>query len=408
MAKARHDKWRDIIINETPETSKLWIEHAARWALKDPALSPEAYRQTMSNSSLHDRKHVAMALAALTVHRDDWPQDKPVIDHFNERYDAAGPMLALAVREKRQDVLEHLMTPNVIARSLARKGVAAEYMADLLLEGDKRLAVGSLLTSSSEGLKLREDMLSHNDANARTIALASMSKQSSLTPEQLKRAMDMLADEDPYVQASAIRTLGIFITDPVKLEQTLAPVLNVSPDKLKNEQHKRAVLRAMGLLVQPAMREFIDSRSYYVHLPSGESVFLSYSNRHDDSPIRPIRAEPEFLPAVRELNEEAYRIKDQSLINATTLLLGQYGDEAMFERLFEQYQKSPDSRVAEVLLCALPLTRDAKYLAVFKDVLKKATDSYELRNLLKYLRGVRGSEARELRRAVNEKLRQAD
>jgi hypothetical protein len=86
------------------------------------------------------------------------------------------------------------------------------------------------------------------------------------------------------------------------------------------------------------------------------------------------------------------------------MLLAQYGRFEGLEAQLERWQAAPAAEPPASLLVAIALTRDTKYLPPLRRHIEMNPDIDELRKVLGYLRGVRGREARELRRAINYKL----
>jgi hypothetical protein len=87
------------------------------------------------------------------------------------------------------------------------------------------------------------------------------------------------------------------------------------------------------------------------------------------------------------------------------MLLAQYGEYAGLDRAFRLWREGGKQRAPKALLVGLQLTRDAKYLPVVRQALKEADDRWDLRRLLQPLRGMRGREARALRREINRRMR---
>ena len=77
------------------------------------------------------------------------------------------------------------------------------------------------------------------------------------------------------------------------------------------------------------------------------------------------------------------------------------------ERLVETWTTSGSKEeVPKSLLTGIALSRDSKYLPLLKKVAAKADDSNEVREVLKWVRGMRGPQARKFRREINKRIRE--
>ena len=59
----------------------------------------------------------------------------------------------------------------------------------------------------------------------------------------------------------------------------------------------------------------------------------------------------------------------------------------------------------DAIIAAIALTRSAKHLGILRRAAAAADSSWEVRELIKALRGMRGREARAMRRELNKRLR---
>jgi len=138
-------------------------------------------------------------------------------------------------------------------------------------------------------------------------------------------------------------------------------------------------------------------------------VWLSYRERYTDdegtTPLVTIDRKPAFLDKVRRRLTDVQGEDAEEMLQIHALLLAQYGDFSGLARLFETWQKGQQGDVPKVFMVALRLTKDPRYLVPLRKKMEQADDQWELRELLKWLRGVSGPEARKLRREINRRMR---
>ena len=88
------------------------------------------------------------------------------------------------------------------------------------------------------------------------------------------------------------------------------------------------------------------------------------------------------------------------------LLLAQYGDFTGLDRFVGSAAPESQSESEGVVLTAIGLSRDPKYLPYVKKLVASAKDEQEFRRLLQALKGMTGADARELRVEINKRMRQ--
>ena len=68
-------------------------------------------------------------------------------------------------------------------------------------------------------------------------------------------------------------------------------------------------------------------------------------------------------------------------------------------------QEAESFRYRNAALTGIALSKDAKYVPLLKELVAQANDTVELQQVLQALRGMNGTEARELRVEINRKMR---
>jgi len=150
----------------------------------------------------------------------------------------------------------------------------------------------------------------------------------------------------------------------------------------------------------------------YFRYGSEVAVYLSYSRMNSERPLVALRREPDFLKPLRErlpaLAKAEAKAKDDERVDVlapVALLLAQYGDPSGLDVLAARWSKAKDADVPDAVIAAIALTRSAKHLGILRRAAAAADSSWEVRELIKALRGMRGREARAMRRELNKRLR---
>jgi hypothetical protein len=207
-----------------------------------------------------------------------------------------------------------------------------------------------------------------------------------------------LADPNPWVRCSAVKSLARNTKDRAALEARLAPLLT--------DTNLDVAATVAVALLEPEVRQGASMQwelNYFVFETVRGGRSQSYS-QNEDRPLMPQEIKPPFLPSVRE------RLKETPLdsLPAFALLLAQYGEFDGVDRLVAQLATldSDKDRIAtEALLTGIALSRDAKYVPALKQMASVRHEEYELRKVLSALKGMTGPEARQLRLEINKKLR---
>src|ERR1019366_2840448 len=92
------------------------------------------------------------------------------------------------------------------------------------------------------------------------------------------------------------------------------------------------------------------------------------------------------------------------------LLLAQYGDYSGLEPFPPSVvrENEEQSEVGSVLLAAVAMSRDAKYVPHLKQLTASTKGRPDFTRLLQALKGMSGPEARELRPEINRRMRQGE
>jgi HEAT repeat protein len=309
------------------------------------------------------------------------------------------------LRYAKQSVRDHLIDADRLLHALAEADQRRrEQLASMLVRGTG--APPELLASTAESAwrRVMGRLLSSDLGLARAVAVASIG-ESGLEP-QAARAMvvEALADEDPGVRQQAVNAVAVMELSQLELEALLGPHVG-------DDDPKVAMVVASALVV-PSLRE-------PARLPLNARWFeyqdvsfyrrTSYQDGGNLRPPRVIDRSPAFLDAAKAQLDGVDPDNDPTegqLVEALVLLLGQYGRWEGFEYQLARWRAQPHEPAPRSLLMALALTRDQEYLDPLRRHVGSASDPYELRNALRLVRGVRGDQARDLRRTINRRIRE--
>jgi HEAT repeat protein len=213
------------------------------------------------------------------------------------------------------------------------------------------------------------------------------------------RIIPALADADPWVRRAAVQAF-------LKLEKTSDQIEATVGPMIADTSAEVGAVAAAGVLLTP-LREAAELPPADYEFQYGSiSVSRSWSSVSQTRPPQIIDRQPPFLPALRELASKPAR--DESTADIIALTLAQYGDFSALDHRLEAWQSGPRQQVPDVLLVGLALTRDERYLEPLRVRMQQVDSSYEMRELLKWLRGTNSDQARALRREINQRLRELD
>ncbi len=211
-----------------------------------------------------------------------------------------------------------------------------------------------------------------------------------------------LQDENSWVRYAAVLGIMNLLSDQQEREQKLAPLLD-------DDNSLVVALAAFGILDENLRNNTSFYR--YGHLRFEDMwVWTYYSRSTSGGPIGPpIARQPDFLERVRKRliqEADAGDEKEEISIRSTfPLLLAQYGDYSGLESELQRWEQSGRKKTSDLLMMGLTITHDPRYIEPMKSMVADAEDSSDLARLLKWLEGVKGPEARQLRRDINRRMR---
>jgi thioredoxin 1 len=210
-----------------------------------------------------------------------------------------------------------------------------------------------------------------------------------------------LHDPNSWVRSAAIQGLGKSLTDRAQLEQRLGPLLE------ETNRHVAAI--ASVALLDPDLRQ-ASTLGNYLDFFVYEKIQIygrtSYISSGEERPLNVIEARPPFLEAARRWMLKA----DEEHLAPFSLLLAQYGDFSGLERMITIHpgkKSRAEHESSQAVLAGITLSQDKKFLPYVRELMAAMSNEYELRNLLKAVKGMSGPEARQLRLDINKQMRKS-
>jgi|GEM_PF-1976135 len=396
--RRQHQAWHVLLAPHLEKRADLRMV-LAHYVPGDGRAGLDRLRRVLEGKDLAEQFEALEASAPMGVvlRRLPWPEGKPILQAAADRSFLYARMLG-QLDHARAPARALLFQPDRVVRAVSTADPESlNRMAQTLVN---RHMEYSLHRSNPTNDRVLEALCKADNPAARSLGVFvyGMRKQR----EALPVIIESLMDENPWVRRAAVQGVIECVESREEREPILAPLLSY-------EAPENVALAATGLLTA-AFRDALSSDESlryfrYEDMWVWVSPEYSYYTSTSSPPLRPLSESPGFLPDARARlaaddmrDEPAHRLP-------LILLLAQYGDFSGLERELHTWRENREASVPEALLLGLRVTRDPKYLPPLRARLAKADNEIELRQLLQYLRGVRGPEARELRREVNDRLR---
>jgi hypothetical protein len=126
---------------------------------------------------------------------------------------------------------------------------------------------------------------------------------------------------------------------------------------------------------------------------------------NDDRPLIALEEHPPFLDWAKKKLEVGTNVQQRL---SFALLLSQYGNATGLNSLLGQNlqpEEGGDTGLSDAIMAAIALLHDAKYIPFLHKAMEAQKNDWELRKILKALKGMTGPEARQLRLEVNKRIR---
>jgi HEAT repeat protein len=385
--------WHAALEQKASGSSNLVIA-AARYVTGSSNADLSQFQTAIEGAGNPDLQRLAKSAAlAAVVPRLPWPDSKSIIERLS-----ANPALFLKMTAYAQKaspgLTEFLFEPQRFKAAVepASHEELETSLQQLLGQGQK----GWTLLSTTPGTDaIVKSLLNATNAVWRAAALYCVGLRDD--PKAQEYMENGLTDTNGWVRAAAVSGLERTVKERAALERVLAPMLTDTNQEV-------ARLAALGLLERETRTSA--GLEYAMGNFQFEKISVWSSPYQIGGQQRPLATLPGNPPFLKTASEKLTNGLPE--ISVAALLLAQYGDFTGLEQLVKtsdgkgQQEHGQD----QVLLTAIELSRDAKYLPYLKNMVGSAKDEQELRRLLQALRGMSGSDARELRLEINKRMRQ--
>jgi hypothetical protein len=336
--------------------------------------------------------------------------------------EALGSLMSSLPMPEGQPILEKLTTlPSLFASAVVNTTTneAGDYLLDphrfrAALEpasaGDLELILPMLLGQrageSEEGVPQKWSLakntvrnqaiamalLESTNAGLRATALHALGKHVDDASLYLKA----ISDSNVWVRAEAIKQFVLTQPGRARLEEVIGPLLADTNPPIASA----AVLS----LLEP---EIAKAAGVSGGLNSFEFGATRFDRTYDmdieqDMPLSTLETKPAYLTYAKTRLTQSKSSGDQLLL----LLLAQHADFSALEDWIAKHPPSTrEGDVDTVVLTAISLSHDNKFIPYLSALAQVNKNQYYLRTLLRALKGMTGSERRQLRLDINKQMR---
>jgi HEAT repeat protein len=383
--------WHSALLQHTESAADL-MTAAAVFATGDGKSDlPLLLGASVSESVDAAGRRNETAAIALMIYRLPWPEGQPLVDKFCQ----SPRLFAMAARASGRAVpvaADYLLEPSRFKSAVERaNGQELSDALELLAGYDYERNRGWSLWSETDRTKAVALALVES-TNAAWRAAAVFSLGLRLDAAQSSAVFERaLADSNAWVRAAAVQATARCTKDRAMLETRLGPLVS-DADFNVAETAARALL-------EPEVRQTANLEQDYFQYENERGGRSESSGTSDERPLTTLEGKPAFLQPAKDhlasTNAEA--------ASTFALLLAQYGEFDGVDRLADQPAGSDSGN--QVLLTAIALSRDPKYLPTLRRIMEGTKNEWDLRKILQALKGMTGPEARQLRLEINKRLR---
>jgi thioredoxin 1 len=390
VTAARLADWHAALQKHPARASDL-LSAAALFVTGPTNTGTEALKKAFVSCDNTNLQELAQstALAAL-IPRLPWPEAQPVFEQLCQSPSLFLTTVALAGRAPAR-ARDFLLDPQRFRTAVEHAGGK-----DLDFGLERLLTAGqkdwTLLSDDPKTVPVLRSLLECTNAAWRAAALYAFSLRED--PRRQSYFEAALADSNSWVRATAVTALGDVVKDRAVLEKLLAPLLADADQKVGQ--------RAAIALLEPETRSAAELEGHGFEIGQIHIWASTGSDRQEQRPLTPLETKPAFLEPVRAALKK--QIAEEQQIAA--LLLAQYGDFSGLDLVLQNQTGVGDGPEGHSLvLTAISLARDPKYLPYLKKLLVSAKQDQDLRRLLQALRGMNGAEVRQMRLEINKRMR---
>jgi HEAT repeat protein/thioredoxin-related protein len=327
-----------------------------------------------------------------------WPSSKPLLEQF-EQWPALYVQAAAAHSKMPAGAADYLLDPVRFRKTLetASADVLKGALARLLPIGSGQRQAWSLQDRTDRTRRIAAALAESTNAAWRAVSIYLRGRADGLAGQD--SYFLALKDGNPWVRAAAAQALANAGLNRAALEQHIGPLV-------ADENSDVAGLAAVALL-EPDLRRAAGYQwqfGYFTYEDLHAGSFDADDSSDEGLPII-LTNRPSYLEHARRQLSRGDPGEGESFV----LLLAQHGD---FAELGKALAAEPDSKrknyASEALLTAINMSQDPQYLSPIRSRLKQTSSPWDLRRLLKAIKGIPGPEARALRLDINRRLRSPD
>jgi len=253
----------------------------------------------------------------------------------------------------------------------------------------------SLLSEDSRAASILNMLATSTNAAWHAGALYALGRRGATN--HLARFESATNDASPWVRAAAAQGLAhAFGNNQTELENRLGPFLADA------EEHVAEI--AAVALIQPEIRNAANLNQLDLFAFEKVRIQPTISRTSDERPLTRLENKPAFLEQVR--HRPPGDDKDASWIFA--LLLAEYGEFDGLDKLVagtKDLHPDRDYEANSILLAGITLSRDARYIPLLRKLAEQDKTDWDLRAMLKAVKGMSGPDARQFRLDINKQIR---
>jgi len=395
----RFAAWHASLLKNTPSPAEIKVA-AALFATGDGKSDLPLLQAAFEKADSKMLKNLKESTAVpVVVRKLPWPEGKPVIDIF-----CRNPWLfAVTAAESEKSaagLADYLLDP-------ARFKTAVEPVGNDDLQDCLTLLIGGWTGANSSGWTLLSGgprsepvaMVLLDSTNAAWRAAAVYALGQSEPAKHIDIFNKASKDTNSWVRIAAIQSASKALPDRHLLEERVGPF--VGEDDLP-VAHFAAIALLEDEVRQAAGLQWRFDFFQFDKVYAGRNISI---NANDDRPLTALEGRPPFLESARK----KLPVATNSLERTTfALLLAQYGDPIGLDQLLAeniQPEHAADTSLSDSIMAGIALIHDAKYVPYLRKVMDAQKNEWELRKVLKALKGMNGPEARQLRLEVNKRMR---
>ena len=338
------------------------------------------------------------------------------------RVPEANPLLEILTR-----------TPSLYALAVAENAKATREVADYLLEPERfRSAIEqvsgedlagtlpnilgersgaekggwTLLTDNDRTRAIVTGLLDSTNAAWRAAAVYSLGRRAPA--KSITTFEKAIKDSNSWVRVAALQGMARAAdTRPGGLRSTDTLLAKYAGELLGDPSPEVAQVAALALLENEIRKgASLDWQfEYFRYEKITVSAGMHYDPNSEERPLTAIETKPGFLEIARQ------RLSDSKSEHPEpfALLLAQHGEFDGIEKLIAARAgvKGLEAGTQDTLLVAIALSRDAKHIPYLRTLMASTKGEWEMRKILRAVKGMSGPEARQLRLDLNQTMRRA-